>query len=53
MIADQIVIYEYALSDRVVNLTITDLDNDGYSVGYAGYDGENKDCDDEEELSDK
>jgi hypothetical protein len=45
MIADQIVVYS-SMSDDNVNLTITDLDNDGYSVGYLGYNGTDKDCDD-------
>ena len=48
MIANQIQSYEHSGVPIIneLNLTITDMDNDGYSVGYDGYDGENKDCDD-------
>jgi hypothetical protein len=32
---------------RTLGLTFTDSDNDGYSIGYVGYTGVYKDCDDD------
>jgi len=32
--------------ETILNLTITDYDGDGYSLGYEGYEGNLKDCND-------